>query len=302
MKRKDLLSKSKLYKMRLEGREQLSFFDEWVGSDNRELFIRAMDNDLHKIAPLRFEHPKNKEKVYYHHYMLCPANGNTLMVVGAFKYPLDFIYVFIVLRSKKYNQPYVVIENYRPQFRNPDTVAMMVANAYNEVLRDVGVKVELEAWEGVELPLMYVEDGWQSYNIELTKMQGRNLVKKGYEDALEIAKKEEKGKQTVCKKSDDIMVYIKHHDKELVVDLLHQAVKGMKAPKEVAMPFRFLKDRGITGHIPYKAVIKKFPELGGLITESRYNEWTNPVRTSYKDDDRYDMLEDMFEMILKTTN
>ena len=296
----DFYRKSKAYKLKLK-RVQPTFFGDYVTSDHYELFVKAMENDLHKIRPLRFELPKSKEQ-FGRRFLLCPANGNTLMVVGAFKYPLDFIYVFIVLRSKKYNQPYVVIENYRPQFRNPDTVAMMVANAYNEVLRDVGVKVELEAWEGVELPLMYVEDGWQSYNIELTKMQGRNLVKKGYEDALEIAKKEEKGKQTVCKKSDDIMVYIKHHDKELVVDLLHQAVKGMKAPKEVAMPFRFLKDRGITGHIPYKAVIKKFPELGGLITESRYNEWTNPLRTSYKDDDRYDMLEDMFEMILKTTN
>jgi len=261
------------------------------------LFIKAMENDLHKVEPLVFEHPKNK-KPHKRRIMLCPANGNTLMVVGEFRNPMDFVYVIIVLNSKKYKHPYMVVENYTPQFRNPDTVAQMVINAYNRVLKRSGVQIGLEPWDNDGNPIMYVEDGWNSYNRELFMIQGRNLVRKGYEDALEMAKKEQEGKPAISKKSDDIRVYILHKKKDLVLKFLHHAVKGMKVPREIAMPFRFLIDHKFSDHIPYKAVIKELPELKGLMAERRYNEWTNQNRTDYAMDPRYKMLNDLIDMFL----
>lgn len=296
MRQTEFLSKSKAYKLKLK-RVQPTFFGDYEDSNQRELFVRAMENDLHKIEPLVFEHPKNK-KPHERRIMLCPANGNTLMVVGEFKHPMDFVYVIFVLNSKKYKDPYMVVENYTPQFRNPDTVAQMVANAYNRVLEKSGVQVVFEPWNNNGNPIMYLKDGWESYNIELFKIQGRNLVRKGYEDALEIAKKEQEVKPSISKKSDDIMVYILHQKKDLVVKFLHHAVKGMKAPREIAMPFRFLIDRDFTDHIPYKAVMKEFPELKGLIAERRYNDWTNQNRTDYSTDPRYEMLNDFIDMFL----
>ena len=296
MRQTDFLSKSKVYKLKLK-RVQPNIFGDYEESDQRELFIKAMENDLHKVEPLVFEHPKNK-KPHERRIMLCPANGNTLMVVGEFKHPMDFVYVIIVLNSKKYKHPYMVVENYTPQFRNPDMVAQMVANAYNRVLGKSGVQVVFEPWNNNGNPIMYLKDGWESYNIELFKIQGRNLVRKGYEDALEVAKKELKGKPTISKKSDDIRVYIMHEKKDLVVKFLHKAVKGMTAPREIAMPFRFMYDHRFTDKIPYKAVMKEFPELNGLISERKYNDWTNQNSTCYDRDPRYEMLNELVMMIL----
>ena len=296
MRKTDFLSKSKVYKLKLK-RVQPNIFGDYEESDQRELFIKAMENDLHKVEPLVFEHPKNK-KPHKRRIMLCPANGNTLMVVGEFRNPMDFVYVIIVLNSKKYKHPYMVVENYTPQFRNPDTVAQMVANAYNRVLGKSGVQVVFEPWNNNGNPIMYLKDGWESYNIELFKIQGRNLVRKGYEDALEIAKKEQEVKPSISKKSDDIRMYIKHDKKEFVVKFLHQAVIGMMTPREIAMPFRFMYDHEFTDKIPYKAVMKEFPELKGLISERKYNDWTNQNSTSYEKDPRYEMLNDLVLMIL----
>ena len=295
----DFLSKSKIYKMRLVTKER-SIFGEYVDSENKELFIKAMEDDLHKIKQITLDHPKQKD-VFGHKYMLCPANGNTLMSVGKFKDPMDFAYVFIVFNSKKYRDPYLVVQRYSKVCRNPDTLAGMLVSAYNTVLSDKGVEINIEPWNVIDTPFWYVEDGWESWNIELFNTQGRNLIRKGYEDALEIAKKEaeEADKKPICKKSDDIRVYIKpNFNKDVVLKFLHHAVKGMKAPKEIAMPFRFLYDHDITEHIPYKAVLREFPELKDRITEKRYNDWTNKMSTSYDNDDHYKTLEGIFEMIL----
>ena len=292
------MSKSKLYKMRLAGREQLSIFDEYAGSDNKELFIRAMDNDLHKVRQIRLEHPKYKGRMFGRRYMLCPANGNTLMAVGQFRNPMDFAYVIIVLNSKKYRESYLVVEHYSNVVRNPDTLAEMVANAYNEVLRDAGVKVVLEPWDTRGKMVTYLQDGWESYNIELFNSQGRNLIRMGYEDALEAYKKEmASGESSGSRKSDDIRAYIWHQNKALVVRFLHHAVEGMMTPKEIAMPFRFVYDHQLTDRIPYKAAIKEFPELKDLISERKYNDWTNRNSTSYDNDPRYEMLKGLMEMI-----
>lgn len=290
------LTQSKAYKLKFKS-VQPSFFADYVDSDHHELFVRAMESDLYKQELLPFEHPRNKKDPYGRHYLLCPANGNTLMVLGKFREPMDFIYVIIVLNSKKYDIPYMVIENYMPQFRNPDTVAAMVTNAYNKVLKDAGVQVAFESWEHPDHPFTYLQDGWESYNIQLYKMQGRHLVTRGYEDSLESFNREQE-RRLVGKKSDDIMLYIKHRNKELVVKFLQETVMGMTSPKEIAMPFRFLKDHGVTGHIPYKAVVKRFPELKKPLAENRYNDWTNQRRTSYQGDERYHILKDVFEMFL----
>ena len=193
----------------------------------------------------------------------------------------------------------MVIERYSRLFRNPDMLAEMVANAYNEVLKGVGVRVVFEPWDTKGKVITYLEDGWESYNIELFNSQGRNLIRMGYEDALEAYKKEvASGESSGSRKSDDIRAYIWHQNKEIVIKFLHHAVQGMKAPKEIAMPFRFVYDHRFTDHIPYNAVMKEFPELNGLITQRRYNDWTNRNSTSYDHDPRYEMRDNMFEMFM----
>lgn len=299
MKQKSFLNESKLYTMRLVGSDP-TIFGDYVDSNHLELFADAMDNDLHKVNPLVFRHPKLIE-LLGRKYLLCPANGNTLMAVGKFKDQMDFAYVFLLLNSKKYKRPYMVLERYSKVHRNPDVLADMVASAFNWVLKDKGVKVVFEPWDTKGQPIYYLKDGWDSWNLELFLTGGRNLIRKGYEDALEMDKKEAEaaGMPVGSRKSDDIRVYIKSgYDKNRVIEFLRLAVKGMTAAREIAMPFRFLLDREITTKIPYKAVIKAFPELEGLIKERRYNNWTNPYSTSYDGDDRYETMNGLVEMIL----
>ena len=299
MRKVEFLSKSKAYKLKLK-RVQPTIFGDYEESDQRELFIRAMEDDLHKIEPLVFEHPKNK-KPHERRIMLCPANGNTLMVVGEFRNPMDFVYVIIVLNSKKYKHPYMVVENYTPQFRNPDTVAQMVANAYNRVLGKSGVQVVFEPWNNNGNPIMYLKDGWESYNIELFKIQGRNLVRKGYEDALEVAKKEkmEAQKPPVSYKSENVKDHIVKGDVDRIVGLLHELIDGQKSAKDIARPVRWLCEHGVfhEGRLPHKAFLHEFPEVEENISVSRYNNLINQNCDEYKDDIKYKSLENIFDFI-----
>ena len=299
MRKVEFLSKSKAYKLKLK-RVQPTIFGDYEESDQQELFIKAMENDLHKIEPLVFEHPKNK-KPHERRIMLCPANGNTLMVVGEFKHPMDFVYVIIVLNSKKYKHPYMVVENYTPQFRNPDTVAQMVANAYNRVLEKSGVQVVFEPWNNNGNPIMYLKDGWESYNIELFKIQGRNLVRKGYEDALEVAKKEkmEAQKPPVSYKSENVKDHIVKGDVDRIVGLLHELIDGQKSAKDIARPVRWLCDHGVfhEGRLPYKAFLHEFPEVEEYISVSRYNYLINQNCDEYKVDIKYQSLDNIFDFI-----
>ena len=297
MRETDFLSKSKVYKLKLK-RAQPTIFGDYEESDQRELFIKAMENDLHKIEPLVFEHPKNK-KPHKRRIMLCPANGNTLMVVGEFRNPMDFVYVIIVLNSKKYKHPYMVVENYTPQFRNPDTVAQMVANAYNRVLGKSGVQVVFEPWNNNGNPIMYLKDGWESYNIELFKIQGRNLVRKGYEDALEVAKKEkmEAQKSPVSYKSENVKDHIVKGDVDRIVGLLHELIDGQKSAKDIARPVRWLCEHCVfhEGRLPHKAFLHEFPEVEEYISKSRYNNLINILKDHYSGDEKYEMLDNIFD-------
>ena len=116
-------------------------------SDQRELFVQAMKDDLYKQNEFRFRHPKDSEKEYVRHYISSPVNGNAFLVVGQFKNDRDFAFVRIVLQSILYGEPYIVLEKYSQSFRNPDTLAKMVESAFNWVQKGKGVEIRLEPWE-----------------------------------------------------------------------------------------------------------------------------------------------------------
>lgn len=299
----NFLSKSKIYKMRLVTKER-SIFGEYVDSENKELFIKAMEDDLHKIKQITLDHPKQKD-VFGHKYVLCPANGNTLMSVGKFKDPMDFAYVFIVFNSKKYRDPYLVVQRYSKVCRNPDTLADMLVSAYNTVLSDKGVEINIEPWNVIDTPFWYVEDGWESWNLELYNSQGRNLIRKGYEDALEMAKKEveeETPKAPTNYKSINVRDHIVK-DKEVkakIVELLHLLIDGLKTAKDIARPVRWLCDHDVfhDGRLPYNAFINEFPQLGSSISVSRYNHLISSNNDEYRDDDKYYSLNSIFEFVL----
>jgi hypothetical protein len=185
-------------------------------------------------------------------------------------------------------------------FRNPDNLAKMVECAFNWELQGKGVELVLEPWAPKE-NTMWAFDFNMSFIKEMKTMDQNDLVLVGYEDVLEdyqmrLARKEEIRKPKVIKKSDDIVTYILADNKEAIVCFLHQALKGQKTAKGIARPFRFLFDHQLTEHIPFKAVMKEFPELKGLIKVRSYNDWTNPNSTSYDNDPQYKKMKDTFKL------
>ena len=291
--------KMKFYKMRLV-KSHPTIFGDYPRSDQWELLLKAMKDDLHKRKLLKFRHPQDKEKVFQRHYIGNQANGVVLMTIGQEKKPTDFAFVWIVLKSAYYGEPYLVFVKFTQSFRNPDNLAKMVECAFNWELQGKGVELVLEPWTPKE-NTMWAFDFNMSFIKEMKTMDPNDLVLVGYEDVLEdyqmrLARKEETRKPKVIKKSDDIVTYILADNKEAIVQFLHRALMGQKTAKGIARPFRFLFDHQLTEHIPFKAVMKEFPELKGLIKERSYNDWTNPNSTSYDNDPQYKKIKDSFNL------
>lgn len=291
--------KMKFYKMRLV-KSHPTIFGDYPRSDQWELLLKAMKDDLHKRKLLEFRHPQDKEKVFQRHYIGNQANGVVLMTIGQEKKPTDFAFVWIVLKSAYYGEPYLVFVKFTQSFRNPDNLAKMVECAFNWELQGKGVELVLEPWAPKE-NTMWAFDFNMSFIKEMKTMDPNDLVLVGYEDVLEdyqmrLALKEEIRKPKVIKKSDDIVTYILADNKEAIVQFLHRALMGQKTAKGIARPFRFLFDHQLTEHIPFKAVMKEFPELKGLIKERSYNDWTNPNSTSYDKDPQYQKMKDTFKL------
>ena len=291
--------KMKFYKMRLV-KSHPTIFGDYPRSDQWELLLKAMKDDLHKRKLLKFRHPQDKEKVFQRHYIGNQANGVVLMTIGQEKKPTDFAFVWIVLKSAYYGEPYLVFVKFTQSFRNPDNLAKMVECAFNWELQGKGVELVLEPWAPKE-NTMWAFDFNMSFIKEMKTMDPNDLVLVGYEDVLEdyqmrLARKEEIRKPKVIKKSDDLVTYILADNKEAIVCFLHQALKGQKTAKGIARPFRFLFDHQLTEHIPFKAVMKEFPELKGLIKVRSYNDWTNPNSTSYDNDPQYQKMKDTFKL------
>ena len=289
----------KLYRMRLVS-TQLSIFDDHPSSDQLELFEKAMQADMDMEKEFRFRHPKDSGEEFFRHYVGSSLNGNAFLMVGQFKKGWDFAFVRIMLHSVIYHEPYIVVEKCSQSLRNPDTLARMVESAFNWVLKGQGLQMKLEPWEPTE-KVTWLLDYEMSYLKEMEKANPADLIMIGYEEALKMrrileAMKEESKKPKIIKKSDDIWTYILTENKEGIIRFLHQAVKGQKTAKGIARPFRFLFDHQFTEHIPFKAVMKEFPELKGLIKERSYNDWTNQNSTSYDNDPQYKKIKDTFNL------
>ena len=166
------------------------------------------------------------------------------------------------------------------------------------------VRVVLERWDTKGEYIDYHKDSRASWDIELDKSEGEFLVKMGCEDVFEVQKhKDTKKKNNNKKKSDDIRYYIHHPNEDAIMDFIRKGIKGMILPKDIARAPRLLRDHKIflekEGYrLPYRAFIKEFPEVKDLITIKAYNDWNNPNRRNYDNDDLYKKLEKELEMIL----
>ena len=296
--------RSKLFKMRLV-ETQPTLFGDYSQSDKWDLLIQAMDDDMNKLCEFKFRHPKRKDKVFTRKYVGAHVHGIALLKLDQCGAPFGCSFVRILLKSLNYGVPYLVIENYDHSFRHLHILAEMVESAFNWVLKDTGVKLVLEPWETDE-KIMFYKDYSQSFMYEIQKCKDEGPIMLGYEDALENHREKEARedkKPKISKKSDDIMDYIEHSDKEAIIKFLRQSVKNMRLPKDIARPVRLLCDYKLVKdkdeyRLPYKAFLKTCPEVKELISERKYNNWTNKNSTNYNHDNAYKKLEKVLAVIL----
>ena len=292
-----------LYKLVLV-QQELPIFSDYDYSAQWELIEKTLVMDMKKEKLFSFVHPKNGKKVYMRKYGKCPANGNSELIVGTMVKPLAFARALIVLHSHMYKLPYIVLERYRHISNNPDVMAKMIERAFNWALRDTSVRVVLERWDTKGEYINYHRDFRLSWDVELDKSEGEYLIQMGYEDALEVHKRNEaKKKKPNKKKSDDIRYYIQHPNKDAIIEFIRKALEGMKVPKDIARPIRVLRVhkvflRSEDYRLPYNAFIKAFPEFKDLIERGAYNDFINPNRTKYNNDEIYMQLEKELENIL----
>ena len=302
MNKYSFLSKAKLYKIRLVSNMPTLFGDRMY-SNEWNLLEKTLDDDVHKNVPLSFEYPNNKKKVYYRRHLLCPANGSSLLAVGQFRDPMDFSYVFITLHSKHYKGPYIAIEKYLPFFRNPDNLADMVAMAFNWVLRNTGCEVRLEPWDTKGEKVYYLKDFWESYNLELYKNGGRNLIRAGYEDSLEAYKKQEDGKnqRKKTKKITHVMDRVENYiskkvlQPDLLLAWLDENVKDKNVPIDMMRPVRLLINVKLMTGLSIVAFNARYHKEG-LISVSSFNNYTNEKYACFENDSIYEDMKKNFDV------
>lgn len=293
---------SKLYKIRLVKDEQ-DIFGNPIPSDDWEVLAKALNDDLHKKKEFKFLHPKSK-KPFYRHYVDSPANGNTMLVVGQFNDKVHFAYVRILLNSYLYKEPYLVIERYDSIVRNPDYLAEMVKKAFNCALEGSGQSVMLEPWETHGETITWCWDYTLSYDYQLRKIKGDNLIKAGFEDSLEENERKEKKKQSKKRektiKSLKMEDHLKKGNKAKIVKMVRDLIKGKTNSKDISMPIRFLRNHDFfhNNKLPLKVFLAEFKEVKGYISKTRYNFWTNNESVSYDDDPDYNKLKKDIDNLL----
>ena len=301
MKEYDFLSKAKLYKIRLVSNVPNLFGDSEY-SDEWNLLEKALEDDLHQVNPFVFKHPNNKQKSYYRCHFACPANGNSLLVLGQFRDPMDFAYVFVVLHSRFYKYPYIVIERYPMITSNPDKLAEMVEKALNWVLKGTDVNVTLEATDMDLSDDLYLIDSWRSWNIQLYKNGGRNLIRGGYENSL-LRYKESEAEKNTCKskkktlKSDRIEDYIskKVLQPDRLLAWLDSELEGKKTPRDIMRPIRLLIDKKWLNRPTYESIDKRY-HIKELISLSSFNHYTNTDHECFNFDDAYQEMKNTVEI------
>ena len=236
--------RSKLFKMRLV-ETQPTLFGDFSPSDQWDLLLNAMENDVNKEQEFKFRHSQHKDKVYVRHYIGSPEYGFAFLTLGQFRNPLDFVFVRIVPKSLNYGEPYLVFVKLAQSFRNPHILAEMVERAFNWVLKDTGVKLVLEPWETDE-KIMWYKDYSESFMAEVIRCKGEGLTMVGYEDALEYhrekeAKKAKRPKKKKAIKSDRIENYIskKVRHPDLLLAWLDENVKDKNEPIDMMRPVTY---------------------------------------------------------------
>ena len=291
----------RLYRIRFV-HKQLSIFDNPIYDEKWGLILKSFEDDYSLQREFEFVHPVDSGKKYIRHYTL-PLNKHVaLLRVGQYRTDNDYATVAINLAPEFCDEPYVILAGFIPAFQSADELARIVERAFNKVLEGSDVRVVLEYWDisAEDKAAMYKSDCVDACYLGFRSSDGNNLGDFGFEQlnamkAKAVETKQQKVKKAKAKKevehikSDNILDYIPENlnngDKESLLMLLGDTVRGLKHPIDIMRSVCFLISHGIIARPTFPAFIKRYPFLEDHISESTYNRLITHRKVYYRDDD-----------------
>lgn len=290
----DVRYKQKLYRLRLTSCQRSIFggFED-LDSDQLDVFVDAIENDINETRKLRFENPKNGT-IYERHYVFRLVEGMVILHVGRFRKNND--YASIVLHLNKCgNPPYVVLVDYEKSFSNDKILVEIVERAFNWALNDKGIRVVLENWELSQecIKAMWNSDYSDALILAKRKHPEAPVLRSGYEkikpmmEKVRLREKLKHQKHTTMKRTRKAYIdYIEASDKEMVLYILHEYADKTDKPKRAIIGQRVLMDLKMRNDaIPHPVFTDEFGSGKGRDSSS-YSTYLN-VTTDYSDDPLY---------------
>lgn len=255
----------KLYKLQLYSIEG-TLFGGPAGVKLLKLVEQAIENDYRRKR-FDFRDPETNEK-YTRKYSIVPKAGEIMISVGRFTTPDDYAQICIQV-SDCVKFPYLALLDYKPAFKDARTLLKVVKIAFNKILVEKGVKMDLEPWDMDydEAMNMVARNCFESFLYGKHQDTKNPFLGVGFEELAPACKKLLEQKTKKAKRVKKLKIepvkkysdYIVAKDVDAVMQILHKFTDGKTSAQVVMMGQRALiKLKMLNEPIPYQVFAAEF--------------------------------------------
>ena len=281
----------KLYKLQLLSTEG-TLFGGPAGVKLLKLVEQAIENDYRRKR-FDFRDSETNEK-YTRKYSIVPKAGEIMISVGRYTTPDDYAQICIQV-SDRVEFPYLALLDYKPAFKDARTLLKVVKRAFNKILVEKGVKMDLEPWDMDydEAMNMVARNCFESFLYGKHQDTKNPFLGVGFEELAPACKKLLEQKTKKVKKIKKLKIesvkkyrdYIIATDVDAVMQILHKFTDGKLSSQAVMMGQRALiKLKMLNEPIPYQVFVDEFGSGKGRDSTSyctyrgaKYKKYDNDI-------------------------
>lgn len=281
----------KMYKLQLLSTEG-SLFGGPAGVKLLKLVEQAIENDYRRKR-FDFRDSETNEK-YTRKYSIVPKAGEIMISVGRYTTPDDYAQICIQV-SDRVEFPYLALLDYKPAFKDARTLLKVVKRAFNKILVEKGVKMDLEPWDMDydEAMNMVARNCFESFLYGKHQDTKNPFLGVGFEELAPACKKLLEQKTKKVKKIKKLKIesvkkyrdYIIATDVDAVMQILHKFTDGKLSSQAVMMGQRALiKLKMLNEPIPYQVFVDEFGSGKGRDSTSyctyrgaKYKKYDNDI-------------------------
>ena len=281
----------KMYKLQLLSTEG-TLFGGPAGVKLLKLVEQAIENDYRRKR-FDFRDPETNEK-YTRKYSIVPKAGEIMISVGRYTTPDDYAQICIQV-SDRGEFPYLALLDYKPAFKDARTLLKVVKRAFNKILVEKGVKMDLEPWDMDydEAMNMVARNCFESFLYGKHQDTKNPFLGVGFEELAPACKKLLEQKTKKVKKIKKLKIesvkkyrdYIIATDVDAVMQILHKFTDGKLSSQAVMMGQRALiKLKMLNEPIPYQVFVDEFGSGKGRDSTSyctyrgaKYKKYDNDI-------------------------